>query len=60
MKGDLWKENEIAEFVNKCSGIIANSSLVTIAISPGYSGTKDDMIFLKELVVPKIVNYFSE
>ena len=60
MKGDLWKENEIADFVNKCSGIIANSSLVTIAISPGYSGTKDDMIFLKELVVPKIVTYFSE
>ena len=60
MKGDLWEEDEIIKLIDKCSKIISNSSLVTIAKSPGYSGTKDDMIFLKELVVPKIVNYFSE
>ena len=60
MEGDLWEEGKIMGFIEKCSKIISNSSLVTIAKSPGYSGTKDDMIFLKELVVPKSVNYFSE
>ncbi|MCH8288892.1 MAG: hypothetical protein IID12_07270 [Candidatus Marinimicrobia bacterium] len=59
MKGDLWEENDIVEFINKCSGIIATSSLVTIAKSPGYSGTKEDTNHLTDLVIPQIIKYFN-
>jgi len=59
-QGDIWEENEIIELIDKCSEIISKSSLVTIANSPGYSGTKDDLEYLKNLVIPQIIKYFNE
>lgn len=39
-EGDLWTDTEIVEFLSMCSGMIQSSSVVTAAMSFGYSGTE--------------------
>ncbi len=58
-EGNLWENKEILHFLDICSGIIGSSSLVTIAMSFGYSGSRDDTRYLTELVVPRIIEYVS-
>lgn len=56
-EGNIWDENDILKFVDKCTSIIANSALVTIATSTGYSGNNKDTEYLTDLVVPRIVSH---
>jgi len=48
-EGDIWKEIEIFEFLWKCSNMIQSSSIVTTAMSFGYSGTEKDTRHLTRL-----------
>lgn len=57
--GDLWELSEIYDFIDNCSGLIKNASLITIAMSFGYSGTYEDTRNLTGIIVPKIVEHFS-
>jgi UPF0489 domain len=41
-EGDLWTDREILEFLSMCSDMIQSSSVVTAAMSFGYSGTEQD------------------
>jgi len=50
-EGDLWRESEIIKFVRGCSGIIKRASLITIAMSFGYSGTDDNTKYLTKLFI---------
>lgn len=58
--GGLWEEKEILRFLETCSLAIRNSSLITIAMSYCYSGTKDDTIYLTKTVVPKLIAHFNK
>lgn len=58
-RGDIWAEEDILSFIDKCSGLIANSSLITIAMSFDYSGTAKDAKYLARLLVPKIIQNFQ-
>jgi hypothetical protein len=58
-KGDLWTGIEISQFLYGCNHLLESSSLVTIAMSFGYSGSEDDTRYLTELVVPQIVDLFQ-
>lgn len=59
-EGNLWKEQEMLRFLETCSLSIRNSSLITIAMSYCYSGTKDDTIYLTKTVVPKLIAHFGK
>jgi len=48
-EGDLWTDQEIAEFFWMCSDMIQSSSVVTAAMSFGYSGTEQDTRHLTKL-----------
>jgi len=48
-EGDIWSDHEIVEFLRMCSDIIQSSSVVTAAMSFGYSGTADDTRHLTKL-----------
>lgn len=55
--GDIWPREDIERFMDKCSGLIVQSPLLTVAISYDYSGTEKDAKYLANLVVPKIIRY---
>jgi len=57
-RGELWAEDDILSFLDKCSILIANSSLVTIAMSFDYSGASRDTKYLVQLAVPRIIKHF--
>lgn len=59
-EGDIWPEGEIVSFVDKCTELVLNSSLCTIAMSFDYSGANKDTIYLTKLVVPSIIKYFQK
>ena len=48
-EGDLWADEEIADFLSMCSGMVQSSSIVTAAMSFGYSGTEQDTRHLTRL-----------
>ena len=48
-EGDLWTDAEITDFLSICSGMIRLSSVVTAAMSFGYSGTGQDTRHLTRL-----------
>ncbi len=48
-EGDLWTDQEIADFLWMCSDMIQSSSVVTAAMSFGYSGTEQDTRHLTRL-----------
>lgn len=54
-QGDLWPDEEVLTFLEAVSHHIRAAELITISLSFGYSGTKDDTRHLAELVVPKIL-----
>lgn len=55
LTGDLWQETEIIHFLEKYEPLIKNADIITVAMSYGYSGTKEDTHSLTELVVNKIM-----
>jgi hypothetical protein len=58
-EGNLWENKEIVHFLDTCSGIIRSSCLVTIAMSFGDSGSREDTKYLTELVVPRVIELMS-
>lgn len=56
-KGDLWKENEIIDFLGKFIKIIKRAPIITIAYSYSYSGSNKDTNYLANLVIPIILKY---
>jgi hypothetical protein len=48
-EGDLWTDPEIVEFLSICSHMVRSSSVVTAAMSFGYSGTEEDTRHLTRL-----------
>ena len=48
-EGNLWEKDEIIEFIRNCSGIIKSSTVITVAMSFGYSGTEEDTKYLTKL-----------
>ncbi len=48
-EGDLMTDQEIMEFLSLCTCMIQLSSLVTVSMSFGYSGTEDDTRHLTKL-----------
>jgi UPF0489 domain len=48
-EGDLWPDAEITEFLSMCSGMVQSASVVTAAMSFGYSGTEKDTRHLTRL-----------
>lgn len=59
-ESDLWGNSDICDFLRKCSGLIKGASLITIAMSFGYSGTYDDTRRLTKEVVPNILKYYTK
>lgn len=55
--GNIWNEELIIEFINKCEHLVKKANLVTISLSFGYSGTEDDTKRLAQLIVPKIMEW---
>ena len=55
LESKLWTETQLDDFVGICTPLIQNASIVTIAMSFGYSGTKEDTIWLAQYVVSKIL-----
>lgn len=53
--GDLWKENEIIDFLGRFIKIIKRAPIITIAYSYSYSGSKKDTNYLANLVIPIIL-----
>jgi len=58
-KGDLWTKEEITEFLDKCSVLVENSALITIAMTFGYSGDEEDTKYQTKLVVPRLIGIRS-
>ena len=54
-KGDLWHVDEIFDLIQKCSVAIKNALVITIAMSFGYSGTKQDTVELARQIIPRII-----
>lgn len=57
LTGDLWKEKDIIQFINKCEPLLKNADIITVAMSYGHSGTKQDTQHLTDLVVEQIKSY---
>ena len=55
-EGDLWAEEEIISFLGKCSTLVNNAKIITIAMSFDYSGTQDDTMYLTHLTVANILD----
>jgi len=53
-EGDLWEETDIIQFIENCSELIQSSTIVTIAMSFGYSGTESDTNYLTQLATSVI------
>jgi hypothetical protein len=56
VKGNLWKDEEIKVFIEKCTPLIKHAKVITIAQSPGFTGDINDIEHLTELVIPMILN----
>lgn len=54
-EGELWADEEVVVFLESVRHHIQTAALVTISLSFGCSGTKDDTRHLAELVVPRIL-----
>jgi len=48
LKSKLWPENQRDDFFDRCELLIKHASIVTIAMSYGYSGTKKDTKWLTQ------------
>lgn len=55
LESKLWTESQMYDFFCICRPLIQNASVVTIAMSFGYSGTKEDTKWLTQYVVSKIL-----
>ena len=51
---DLWQEEEIIQFIDICIPLISQSTVVTIAMSSGYSGTDVDTRYLTNLLIQQL------
>lgn len=56
LESDLWPKSKQDNFFSKCESLIRNASIITIAMSFGFSGTKKDTISLAEYVFKKILS----
>lgn len=56
LEADLWPKSKQDEFFSTCESLIRNASIITIAMSFGYSGTKEDTISLAEYVLNEILS----
>ena len=56
LESDLWPKSKRDNFFSKCEPLILNASIITIAMSFGFSGTKEDTISLAEYVLKRILN----
>ncbi len=55
LESELWPQEKRDHFFQKCSGLIQNASIITIAMSFGYSGTNNDTKYLAKYVIKKII-----
>ncbi|WP_162096615.1 UPF0489 family protein [Desulfotalea psychrophila] len=53
LESELWSQEKRDLFFQKCRGLIENASVITIAMSFGYSGTKNDTKYLAKYVIKK-------
>ncbi|HAB51865.1 MAG TPA: hypothetical protein DCE80_06800 [Ignavibacteriales bacterium] len=53
-EGELWEKKEILNFIHKAEDFVRKAEIITIAISPGFSGNKKHSQYLQYLVVPEI------
>lgn len=53
---DIWPDNEIDELLEACKPLVVSADIVTVSMSYGYSGSKDDTKRLTE----KVINTFGE
>jgi len=51
---DIWPDEEIVGFLDACKPLVEKAELVTVSLSFGCSGTKDDTRRLARLVLPKL------
>lgn len=51
---NIWKENEINDWLNDCEGLVQSASIVTVSMSYGYSGVEEDT----ERLTKKVINLF--
>lgn len=58
--GDIWPNEEIEEFLSNCEALIQQASGVTVSLSFGYSGSKDDTRRLVSVVIPAIARYRAD
>lgn len=54
-QGELWDDAEIEAFLESIRHHVRLAELVTISLSFGCSGTKEDTRYLAELVVPRVL-----
>lgn len=55
LESKLWTETQLYDFFGICTPLIRSASIVTIAMSFGYSGTNEDTIWLAQYAVSKIL-----
>jgi len=55
LESKLWTETQLDDFFGICTPLIRSASIVTIAMSFGYSGTNEDTIWLAQYAVSKIL-----
>ena len=60
IKANLWDEQEIKDFIISCSPLIKQADCITIAESPEYTGNKDDVVYLKNLIIPSIIDILNQ
>lgn len=56
LESKLWTETQLYDFFYICRSLIKNASVVTVAMSFGYSGTEEDTKRLAQYVISKILN----
>lgn len=56
-EGDIWKDEEIEEFLIISKPVLQQAALVTVSFSFGYSGTEEDTRRIAKLVLPRLLEY---
>lgn len=54
-EGDIWPDAEVAAFMDVVRNLVTKANLVTVSLSFGCSGTREDTRRLASIVLPRIV-----
>ena len=55
--GDIWSLEEIDDLLNDIKHLVINASIVTISMSYGYSGTKEDTSRLTKYILERFCDW---